>query len=370
MTTQEIKFKNLSQNYSIIIGENILNQLNKKINLLCPKTKKIAFIIDKNVPNRFKKKFKNNLKKYELFFFSFNSNEKTKSLKTVNKFLDKLLSKKFNRVDLVISVGGGITGDVAGFIASIFKRGINFINIPTTLLAQVDSSIGGKTGVNAAHGKNLIGSFYQPKLVICDTHFLNSLSKKEMICGYAEILKHSIIKDITFFNWLKKNTHLILSRKSKELIYAIKKSCKIKMYFVNRDVNEKNLRMILNFGHTFAHAIEAKNNYSKKLSHGEAVLTGIILATRLSVIKKVCSVKNLIEIMSIYKNNNLDYTFKNFSDQRKINSLIPFIKNDKKNDDDKINFILLKNIGKTTKPNNFKISFNELKNLSKLIAQY
>ena len=121
MTTQEIRFKNLSQNYSIIIGENILNQLNRKIDLLCPKTKKIAFIIDKNVPNRFKKKFKNNLKKYELFFFSFNSNEKTKSLKTVNKFLDKLLSKKFNRVDLVISVGGGITGDVAGFIASIFN---------------------------------------------------------------------------------------------------------------------------------------------------------------------------------------------------------------------------------------------------------
>ena len=144
----------------------------------------------------------------------------------------------------MISVGGGITGDVVGFVASIYKRGINFINIPTTLLAQVDSAIGGKTGVNSNYGKNLIGSFYQPKLVISDTSFINSLPKKEMICGYAEILKHSIIKDKKFFEWLERNTRLILEKKSKELIYAIKKSCEIKMYFVNQDVNEKNMRMI------------------------------------------------------------------------------------------------------------------------------
>ena len=123
-----------------------------------------------------------------------------------------MLSKNFTRSDLIIGVGGGITGDVAGFIASIFKRGINFINIPTTLLAQVDSAIGGKTGVNSIYGKNLIGSFYQPKLVISDTSFINSLSQKEIICGYAEILKHSIIKDKKFFNWLEKNSKLILKK--------------------------------------------------------------------------------------------------------------------------------------------------------------
>ena len=190
--------------------------------------------------------------------------KKINLLKTVNYFLKILLSKNFNRSDLIIAVGGGITGDVAGFVASIFKRGINFINIPTTLLAQVDSAIGGKTGVNSNYGKNLIGSFYQPKLVISDTSFINSLPKKEMICGFAEILKHSIIKDKKFFNWLEKNTKFNFRKKKKELIYAIKKSCEIKMYFVNQDVNEKNLRMILNFGHTFAHAIEVKNNYSKK----------------------------------------------------------------------------------------------------------
>ena len=143
--------------------------------------------------------------------------------------------------------------------------------------------------------KNLIGSFYQPKLVISDTSFLESLPKKEMICGYAEVLKHAIIKDKKFFEWLKINSRFILSKKSKALIPAIKKSCQIKMFFVNQDVHEKNLRMKLNFGHTFAHAIEVKNNYSKKITHGEAVLSGMILATRLSVIKNTCSKHTLVK---------------------------------------------------------------------------
>ena len=288
----------------------------------------------------------------------------------MNFYLNKILSKNFNRSDLIIGIGGGITGDVAGFVASIFKRGINYINIPTTLLAQVDSSIGGKTGINSKVGKNLIGSFYQPKLVISDTSFLNSLSKKEMICGFAEILKHSIIKDKNFFDWLKNNTKNIFLKKSAQLTYAIKKSCEIKMHFVNKDVNEKNLRMILNFGHSFAHAIELKNNYSKKITHGEAVLSGMILALRISFIKKVCSKKTVDEIEHIYKKNNLSYTYKKYSNKNIINSLIPHLKNDKKNNDDKINFILLKKIGKTTLPDKFKISISNLKKLSKSIARY
>ena len=274
-----------------------------------------------------------------------------------------------NRSDLIIGVGGGITGDISGFVASIYKRGVNFINIPTTLLAQADSAIGGKTGVNSNQGKNLIGSFYQPKLVINDTSFLNSLPRKEIICGYAEILKHSIIKDKIFFNWLKKNTKYILSKRVKELSYAVKKSCQIKLHYVNKDVNEKGLRMILNFGHTFAHAIEVKNNYSKKISHGEAVLTGMILATRLSFIKRVCSKNILKEIEDIYKKNNLKYTFNKYNNRKSIESLIPFLKNDKKNDDNRINFILLKKIGQTTIPGKFKISVQNLKKHSKSISQ-
>jgi len=303
-------------------------------------------------------------------FLSFSASEKNKSLKIVNYYLNILLSKKFNRTDLLISVGGGITGDVTGFVASIFKRGINFINIPTTLLAQVDSAIGGKTGVNSKHGKNLIGAFYQPKIVISDTSFIKSLPKKEMICGFAEILKHSIIKDKTFFRWLNKNAQLVLAKKTKELNYAIKKSCEIKIHFVSQDINEKGLRMILNFGHTFAHAIEVKNNYSKNITHGEAVLSGMILETKLSVIKDICSIKTLEQIKDIYLKNELDFTYKKYSNQNSIRNLIPFLKNDKKNNDSKINFILLKSIGKTALPNKSKISIKNLEFTSKTISQY
>jgi len=370
MKNQEIKFKSKSQSYSIIIGKNSLKILPKKIKLLCPKAKNIAFVIDKNIPIKFKKSLKKKLKNYNLFFLSFTSNEKNKSLNTINYYLNILLAKNFNRSDIIISVGGGITGDVTGFVASIFKRGINFINIPTTLLAQVDSAIGGKTGVNSSYGKNLIGSFYQPRLVISDTDFINSLPKKEMICGFAEILKHSIIKDKSFFDWLEKNTKSILAKKPEELTYAIKKSCEIKIHFVRQDVSEKGIRMILNFGHTFAHAIEVKNNYSKSITHGEAVLSGMILATRLSVVKKICSPETLSQIKNIYIKNNLSFSYKKYSHQNSINKLIPYLKNDKKNNDNKINFILLKNIGKTALPNKSKISIKNLKNISKAISQY
>ena len=368
MKNHEIKVKVKNYNYSILIGKNTLNILPKKIKLLCPKTKNVALIIDKNVPKKFKKALKNKLKNYNLLILSFSPSEKNKSLSKINYFLKILLSKNFNRSDLIIGVGGGITGDVVGFVASIFKRGINFINIPTTLLAQVDSAIGGKTGVNSSFGKNLIGSFYQPRLVVSDISFINSLSKKELICGYAEILKHSIIKDQKFFHWLEKNTDSVFSKKTRQLSYAIKKSCEIKIHFVSRDVHEKGLRMILNFGHTFAHAIEVKNSYSKNISHGEAVLSGMILATKLSVIKKVCSKKTLSKIKDIYKKNNLDFTYEKYSKEKLINKLIPYLKNDKKNNDSKINLILLKKIGKTTNPGEIKMSLDQMKSVIKKIS--
>jgi len=370
MKNQKIKIKNLNQNYSVLIGNNILNSLPKKIKSVCPKTKKIALIFDKKVPSKFKKIILRNLKKYKLFIYNFNANEKNKSIKSATLIIDKLLSKNFNRTDLIIGVGGGITGDLSGFVASIFKRGINFINVPTTLLSQVDAAIGGKTGINSKFGKNLVGTFSQPKLVISDTSFLTSLSKKEMVCGYAEILKHAIIKDKKFFEWLKINSKYIFFKDPKKLTYAIQKSCKIKLFYINQDVNEKNMRMVLNFGHTFAHAIEIKNNYSKNITHGEAVLSGIILATKISLKKNLCSYKTFQELTQIYKKNNLSYTIKKYSNLKSINSLIPFLKNDKKNNDKKINFILLKKIGKTTMPNKCKISIKDLKENVKYITQY
>ena len=346
MKIHKITVNSSDKRYKVLIGNNILKTLPKNVRLLFPKTKKIALIFDNKVPSKFKKAIIKTLSKYELTSLIFNPNEKEKSLKTVNFFLDKLFAKNLNRTDLIIGIGGGITGDLTGFIASIYKRGINFVSIPTTLLSQVDASIGGKTGVNSIYGKNLIGSFSQPKLVLSDISFLKSLSKKEMTCGYAEILKHALIKDKNFFDWLKKNTKYLFSQ------------------------NEKKIRMILNFGHTFAHAIEVKNNYSRNTTHGEAVLAGIILATKLSIIKKICNKKVLEDIMDIYSKNGLDYTIKKCSKASEIKSLIPFLKNDKKNNDEKINFILIKKIGKTALPNQYKISINELKKKVINFTQY
>ena len=263
----------------------------------------------------------------------------------------------FNRNDCIISFGGGITGDVSGFTASIFKRGLKFINIPTTLLAQVDSSIGGKTGVNNKYGKNLIGSFKQPDLVISDINLLNSLPKREIICGYGEILKHSIINSKSTFNYLNKNYVKILNLKSPFIEKAILDSCKVKKKIVEKDEKEKNLRKILNLGHTFAHAYEASLSYSKKVNHGEAVILGIISATKFSfehnILNKYDFKKIMFHVSNLKIKKNLNHYFK----KKDINLLIKFMRLDKKNNSSKINLILIKNIGKIL----IGFRFNELK---------
>ena len=364
------KIRLKTKDHEILIGKNVLNDLSREINKKCTQCKKIAIVADKKIPKKFVVKVQKVLKKYDITLINISPSEKIKSFEQTNLLLNKLFESRFNRSDVIIGMGGGITGDLVGFVASIFKRGINFINIPTTLLAQVDSCIGGKTGVNSNFGKNLIGSFYKPRLVITDITLLSSLSKREMICGYAEILKHAIIKDKSFFNWLKINTKDILSLKESVLIRAIQKSCKIKLIFTEQDFKENKERMTLNFGHTFAHAIEVKNNYSKNITHGEAVLAGMILATKLSVIKKVSNINTLRDLIEIYTSNNLEYSFNKYKKIKEINKLIPYLKNDKKNNDEKINFLLLNKIGKTELPNKFKISTKNLEKFSKVIAQY
>ena len=364
MNINEIKVKNTNGNYSVFVGNNILNILPEKIRLVCPEAQKIALIIDKKIPKIFITRIKKKLKKYTLFFFEYNVNEKLKSFQNIGNLVEKCLFNKFNRNDIMISVGGGILGDFTAFSASITKRGINFINIPSTLLAQVDSSIGGKTGVNSKLGKNLIGTFYQPKLVISDISLLKSLPYREIVCGYAEILKHSLILKNDFFRWLKLNSKKILiDRDINIILTAVIKSCKVKLFFVNKDVHEKNIRMMLNFGHTFAHAIEVQNNYSKKINHGEAVIIGMMLATKLSYLKKVCDINTLNEIIEIFKKNKLKYELSSFFNKNEYSKIINHMSNDKKNNDKMINLILIKKIGYTTKPNKYKISSKEFKKL-------
>ena len=281
-----------NQKYPIHIGINILNKLQKLLKENLINFNQCLVVVDKNVPKKLIDKTLRCLPNKAVTLHYFNASEKNKNQKSINKILSILLKKNFNRNDCLISIGGGITGDVSGFAASMFKRGLKFVNIPTTLLSQVDSSIGGKTGINTKYGKNLIGAFYQPSLVISDINFLKSLPKRELVCGYGEILKHALITNKKFFMFLNKNGTAILNLKTPFIEKAIYKSCFIKKKIVEVDEKEMGIRKILNFGHTFAHAYEATLNYSKKLNHGEAVILGIKTATKFSLVNKILNLSD------------------------------------------------------------------------------
>ena len=311
MKNTKIIVKTKSKSYPVYFGDGILNTTGTLINKNLPNVKKICIIFDKNLPLVLIKKLSKSLRKYNLKFYRLPAREKTKSFKVAEKIIDFLLKNNFNRSDCIIAFGGGILGDLSAFISSLTKRGVKFINIPTTLLAQADASIGGKTGINSSQGKNLIGTFYQPDFVLIDISMLNSLSRREMISGYSEILKHSLIIDKKFFLWLSKNAKKIINNKDTNLLtMAIMKSCKIKSQIVSKDEKEQNLRMMLNFGHTFAHGFEGAKNFSNKLNHGEAVLLGMMVASQLSYKKKILSLKDLILLKKHYLSLNLPMNVK------------------------------------------------------------
>tara|TARA_B100000029_G_scaffold259142_1_gene255817 strand:- start:1214 stop:2326 length:1113 start_codon:yes stop_codon:yes gene_type:complete len=362
MKNNKLIVKTISKSYPIYFKNNILSSAGKIIKKELPDVKKICIISDNRLPNLLVKKLNRSLKKYDLKYYKLNTNEQTKSLKIANKIIEQLLKYNFNRSDCVVAFGGGVIGDLSAFIANLTKRGIKFVNIPTTLLAQVDASIGGKTGINTNQGKNLVGTFYQPDLILNDMSLLKSLPHREMISGYGEILKHSLISDKKFFLWLYKNGKEIINRKNNDkLKKAIIKSCKIKVHVVNKDEREKNLRMILNFGHTFAHGFERAKNFSKKINHGEAVLLGMMVASELSTRKKMLSTKELLQIKRHYFNLNLPSNINKIFKKNEIKKIIHFMKKDKKNIDEKINLILLEKIGKTTKPKTTAMKSNAIK---------
>ena len=345
MSLIKLQVNTPNQKYPIYIGKNILNKLNKFLKSSSIDFDRCLIVADKNVPKKLIKKILGSLPKNSTIIQYFNASEKNKNLRSVLKIVSFLLKKNFNRNDCLVSIGGGITGDVSGFAASIYKRGIKFINVPTTLLSQVDSSIGGKTGVNTQYGKNLIGSFYQPSLVISDINFLTSLPKREIVCGYGEVLKHSLINDRKFFSFLNRNGSKILELKSPFIEKAIYKSCLIKKKIVEADEMELGIRKILNLGHTFAHAYEATLGYSKKLNHGEAVILGIKTAAKFSLLNKILDIKdfklieNHLNKLDLPRNINKKFSIKN------LNKILSFMKKDKKNNTKKINLILLKKIG-------------------------
>ena len=339
--------KTKTQKYSIIIGSNLISNVNKIIEDNSINFKKCLLIIDTNIPKKIISKIKQSLKKKDIYIYFFKASEINKNLSSVNKILDVLLNKNFSRDDCLISIGGGITGDISGLAASLFKRGLKFINIPTTLLSQVDSSIGGKTGVNTKYGKNLIGTFYQPNLVISDIQFLKTLPKREIICGYGEILKHSLIANKNFYNFLNKNSSKIFNLSSPFIEKAILESCKIKKSVVQKDEKENGLRKILNFGHTFAHAYEASLGYSKKLNHGEAVILGMRSALNFSLKNNLLKKEDHISIINHISNSNLPSSVNKFFKGKDLDKILSFMLKDKKNSSNKISLVLLKKIGST-----------------------
>ena len=353
-----VRLKTKSSNYSIRIGN---GSFNKIINDLKKLRSNKYILIDSKVYRNFSSYF-NKLKSTDVTLIKINSSEKIKSIKTYWNITSQLLNKKINRSSTVVAIGGGALGDLSGFIASTILRGVKFILVPTTLLSQVDSSIGGKNGINSKFGKNLVGTIYQPSIVIVDPIFLKSLPYREIKSGYAEIVKHALINDKIFFQWLKINYKDLLKLKSKEINYAIEKSIKIKAKFVMKDEREKLQsslsRAMLNFGHTFGHALESINNYKSSLTHGEAISIGMIVATKISYLIGNLPKYQLDDIINHFKNCGLPIESNLVKKERFYKLLI----NDKKNQNDKINLILLSKIGKAFYAKNFELK--KIKNLT------
>ncbi len=280
-----------ARSYPIQIGSGMMNRVGA---ILGQKgfAGKIAVITDSNVYRIYGTAFVRMLKErgFEITKIVLPAGEKTKSLSHVEKILDRLVQQKFERQSLLIALGGGVIGDIAGFAASIFVRGIPFIQIPTTLIAQVDSSVGGKTGVNHQLGKNLIGTFYQPEMVLMDPDTLGTLSKREFTAGMAEVIKYGMIADATFFKFLENYFSRFGSQAGdpNELIQMIRRSCQLKAKVVGEDEQEAGRRRILNYGHTIGHALEALGNYTT-LIHGEAVALGMLVEAELAHHLGLCS---------------------------------------------------------------------------------
>ena len=315
------------------------NYISKFIENIARKNEKVFCILDTKVKINL-----NFTKQKNIKIILFKCGEKIKTLDGYKNLSEKLLKSNVNRKSVIIAIGGGTLGDLGGFVASTILRGLDFFLIPTTLLSQVDSSIGGKNGINTIFGKNLLGTFYQPKKVLIDISVLNSLNKKEVKSGYAEIIKHALIKDYSFFCWLEKNANKLISLNKSVLETAIYKSITIKLFYVNKDEKEslvnRNSRAMLNFGHTIGHAIENHYNY-KKYNHGEAISIGMITEAKISNYLGLLPTNELERIITHFKKCNLEI----FDDILRDELLIKSVIKDKKNFLNKINFSLINKIG-------------------------
>jgi len=326
--------------YEIFYGSGCFKEINKIIKSKNLPSNVFA-VIDNNFYSKWEKAIHKNLEsKFTKFnFIKISANEKNKSFDTLQKILKKLIENNYSRDTLIISIGGGIVGDIAGFAASIFSRGVPYVQVPTTLLAAVDSSIGGKTGVNFEHTKNIIGSIYQPEFVLIDTNFLKTLPAKEILCGAGEIIKYAYLTNEKFYTFVLKNIDKIFSLNKKVIETVIDECAGFKGSIVEADEKELGIRKVLNLGHTFAHGIEVEQNY--KIKHGEAVIIGLASALYLS---------NKTRLLKDERFKRYSLLINKFKDEIKISSynkhkIFGIMQRDKKNRDNKIKFVLLKKAG-------------------------
>ncbi len=315
------------RSYEICIGENCLSQLGPSLGFL-PRTSRLIMITDENVNRLAGARVLALLRQagFQAEAAVIKGGEEGKNLATVGALLEQMVAVGLDRKSTVVALGGGIVGDIAGFAAATYMRGIAYIQIPTTLLAQVDSSVGGKTGVNLPHGKNLAGAFYQPGLVFVDVDFIQTLPEREFLTGLAEVIKYGIIRDREFFEYLENNMAKIKARDNQCLIHIVNRCCAIKADIVAQDETESGLRALLNLGHTFGHAFEALTHY-RQYTHGEAVAIGIICAARLAYRLHLLPRHDLDRINNILKGYGLPVDFGNLDSV----AIIAQMHKDKKN---------------------------------------
>ncbi len=333
-----------NRSYDIKISSGLLGKLGAE----CARLKlgnRCAIITDTNVGREYAKPAYNSLLRagFEPSLVIVPAGETAKSLKTVQSCYDRLASDRLERKSFIVALGGGVVGDLAGFVAASYLRGIPFVQAPTTLLAHVDSSVGGKVGVNLKAGKNLVGAFYQPKLVLCDLDALATLPTREYRAGLAEVIKYGIIYDAELFARLERDMPKLLRRETKPIGEIISRCCEIKAEVVGQDETESGLRAILNFGHTIGHGLEAISSYGKYL-HGEAISIGQIAAAKLSAELSGLPVKDVTRITNLFKCAGLPTTVTLNSAQR--TKLFAAMKLDKKVSAGEIKFVLAKRIGK------------------------
>ncbi len=336
--------------YPIYIGSDLLQQADLLTRHI--RSKQVLIVTNETIAPLYLQAVKNSLQNFVVETVILPDGEQFKTLQYIEKIFDHLLEKKFSRNSTLLALGGGVIGDMGGFAAACYQRGIAFIQIPTTVLAQVDSSVGGKTGVNHPLGKNMIGAFYQPDCVIADTSVLATLDDRQLSAGIAEVIKYGLIRDIEFFDWLEQNMNALLSRDNDALAFAIERSCQNKAEVVAEDEFESGVRATLNLGHTFGHAIETGLGYGQYL-HGEAVAIGTCLAADLSRRLGWLSEQDVARIIAIFKQANLPTESPKAMTPEKYIDLMAV---DKKNIDGQIRVILLEALGKATLPVNIELS--------------